>query len=477
MEMKLTKKDYIWSYIGVFLSLFGSIIMTPFVVYFLDGERYGLWGVFQSLAAITVLFDFGFATTFSRNINYCWNGAKELNKTGSTFSDQKEPNFFLMKKTMAACQRVFLLIATVAWVLMITIGTYYILHISRGFQSSEPLIAWIICTIAIFMSLYFGYYGSFLRGVGAISDVYKATVFAKALHIFLTIVLLACGTGIIGTSIAYLSYGTLYRIIAKRRFYRYKGLGEGLQAVKEEISISDIKDTFFIVWHNAWREGLVSLANYLSNQACTIIISLYMPLTQTGAYSLGVHLATAVSQVAAVMYSSNQPVLQSAYVTKDNQKMKKTMALIVFSFVVLDLAGLTAVVTVGLPLLRLIRPETVVAPSIMIGIGLYQLILKFRNCYTSYFSCTNRIIYVKAFLISSIACVIFAILSMGVLKQGVWGLIAAQLISQLMYNAWAWTVKAHKEMKLSAKETVCLGYSESLDLLKSFLHIGRKNYA
>lgn len=44
MAVKLTNKDYIWSYIGVFLSLFSSVIMTPFVVYFLDGDQYGLWG-------------------------------------------------------------------------------------------------------------------------------------------------------------------------------------------------------------------------------------------------------------------------------------------------------------------------------------------------------------------------------------------------------------------------------------------------
>lgn len=475
--MKLTKKDYIWSYIGVFLSLFGSVVMTPFVVYFLDGDHYGLWGVFQSLAAITVLFDFGFATTFSRNINYCWNGARELSKTGSTYSESKEPNFYLMKKTMMACQRVFLMISVGAWLIMITIGTYYILHISRHLNSNEPLIAWIICTVAIFMNLYFGYYGSFLRGVGAISDVNKATVYAKGIHIVLTIGLLACGAGIIGTSIAYLSYGTVYRIIARRKFYKYKGIGEGLKAVTAQILPTDVKEMFLIVWHNAWREGLISLANYFSNQACTVIISLYMPLTQTGAYSLGVHLATAVAQVAAVMYTSNQPVLQSAFVTKDKEKMRTTMSMITFSYVVLDILGLIAIIVIGLPLLRLIRPETVVAPSVMLGIGMYQFTLKFRNCYTSYFSCTNRIIYVKAFLISAAACVLFALVSMGVLKLGVWGLIAAQLVSQLMYNAWAWPVKAHREMDLSAKETIAIGYRESMKLLKSFISGKRKKHA
>lgn len=475
MTIKLTRKDYIWNYIGIFLSLFGHILLTPFVVYFLDGDHYGLWGVFQSLAAITVIFDFGFTTTFSRNINYSWNGAERLEKTGVVYSQNREPNFLLMKKAMTACQRVFLIIAGSALAIMLTAGSLYVSHISSSLNSSEPLIAWILCAVAIFMTLYYGYFGAFLRGVGAISEVNKATVYAKVVQIVLTIVLLATGCGIIGTSIAYLTYGTLYRLLAKRSFLRYKGIGEGLKSVTAKIPSAEIKEMFYTVWHNAWREGLVSVANYLANQACTVIISLYMPLTQTGAYSLGVHLAQAVAQLASAMYSANQPVLQSAYITNDKQKQKKTMSLIVFSYVVLHVLGMLAVIFVGLPILRLIRPETVVAPLVMLGIGFYQFILKFRNCYTSYFSCTNRIPYVGAFLISAIGCVILALITMGVLHWGMWGLIGAQIVCQLAYNAWAWTIKAHKEMELSLKETITLGYSELMDLLKSFLHRGKKH--
>ena len=469
MSVKLTNKDYIWSYIGVFLSLFSSIIMTPFVVYFLDGEQYGLWGVFQSLAAITTLFDFGFATTFARNINYCWNGAGKLEKTGGMFSEQSEPNFYLMKKTMKACQTVFLLISVAALVIMLTAGTFYVRYISSAISGEEPEIAWIICSIAIFLNLYFGYFGSFLRGVGAISDANKATVYSKAVQIIVTIVLLACGFGIVGTSVAYLVYGTLYRIIARQSFYKYKGIGDRLKEVKNIIPIEEIKEMFWTVWHNAWREGIVSLANYLANQATTIICSLYMPLTQTGSYSLAVRLGMAVAQVSSAMYTANQPVLQSAYINNDKAKMKKKMSLIVFSYTVLDIVGMLLVVIVGLPLLRLIRPETVVSTSIMVAIGFYQFILKFRNCYTSYFSCTNRIPYIKAFLISSIGCVVLSFIFMGWFHYGVWGLIVAQIISQGIYNAWAWMVKAHKEMDLSAQETIFYGWRETKQIIESFL--------
>lgn len=469
MAVKLTNKDYIWSYIGVFLSLFSSIIMTPFVVYFLDGDQYGLWGVFQSLAAITALFDFGFATTFARNINYCWNGAARLEKTGATYATDSKANFYLMKKTMKACQTVFLIISFSALLIMLTIGTFYVRYISSSIEGNAPTIAWIICAVAIFLNLYFGYYGSFLRGVGAISDANKATVYAKAAQIVVTVILLACGFGIIGTSVAYLSYGTLFRLIAKRSFNRFKGIGKSLQQVTAKIPVSEVKEMFVIVWHNAWREGIVALSNYLANQACTVICSLYMPLTQTGAYSLAVRLGMAVAQVSAAMYSANQPVLQAAYISNDRPKLKRTMSLVIFSYTALNMIGLLAVVIIGLPILRIIRPESVAGTGVVIAIGLYQFILKFRNCYTSYFSCTNRIPYMKAFIISSVGCVILALTFMGWFSWGVWGLVTAQLISQCAYNAWHWTVKAHREMELGLLETLHLGGEETKKIISSFL--------
>ena len=475
MGVKISNRDYMWSYAGVILSLLSNLIMTPFVIYFLDTDSFGLWSVFQSLAAITTLFDFGFSTTFARNINYCWNGASELVKNGVVYSETQEPNFYLMKKTMNACRIIFLILSSLAFILLSTVGSFYISHISFGISGYAPLAAWMLYSIAIFLNLYFGYYGSFLRGVGAITDVNKATVFSRIVQILLTVILLALGFGIIGTSIAYLAYGTLYRQSAKKRFFDFNGIGAGLKKIAINIPKSELCEIFFVVWHNAWREGLVSVSNYLANQACTIIVSLNMSLAQTGAYSLAVQIGTAVSQVSAAMYTANQPVLQSAYISKDWYRIQRTMSLIVVSYCTLNFIGLICAVIIGLPLLRIIKPETVVGAGVMIGIGFYQFVLKFRNCYTSYFSCTNRVPYVRSFVISAFACIVLALISMGCLQWGIWGLIAAQLISQCMFNAWYWARTAHKEMKLSARDTVRYGHEEIKKILKSIYLGGRKH--
>ena len=474
MSVKLSKKDYIWSYIGVILSLSANIIMVPVIMHYLDGDHYGIWGIFQNLAGITTLFDFGFATTFGRNINYCWNGAERLEKTGGVISNTSEPNFYLMKKTMTACQRIFILISGTALLLMVTIGTAYVDHVSKPLNSSEPVIAWNIYAIAIFLNLYYGYYNAFLRGVGAIQEVNKAMVYARGTQIIATVVLLATGFGLIGTGIAYLMYGFLFRLLAKRSFYHYKGIGEGIRNVQDRISRSEIKEMFFIVWHNAWREGLVSLSNYLATQASTVIVSLYMPLTQTGAYALGVQLTNAVGQIAGAMYRSNQPVLQSAYISNDKHKQRSTMSLIVVSYMGLDLVGLFLVTVIGLPLLRLVRPETVVPTIVLLAMGIYQMILNFRDCYGSYFSCTNRIPYAFPYLITSLCSVLLAAFAMGILHMGMWGIIGAQIICQCAYNVWHWALRAHREMELSPREMIRLGTEEMKRVSRDMISLRRK---
>lgn len=472
MAVELDNKDYIWSYIGIALSLASYVIMLPFVMFFLDAEMLGLWYVFQSLSAITVLFDFGFSTTFARNINYCWNGASKLEKHGGSACYGTEPNFMLMKVTMRACRLVFLIIALVALCLMLTVGTAYIMRISSSIEGYTPFTAWLLYAVAIFLNLFFGYYGSFLRGVGAIAAANKATVFARSTQIILTIVLLFAGTGLIGVAAAYLVYGTFYRLLAKRWFMGHQGIGEGLSLVEEPATREDVKSVFLIVWHNAWREGLVSLSNYLSIQACTIIASLYLGLIVTAVYSLGVQLATGISQLSAAMYSANQPVLQSAFISGNDERMRSTMSLIVVSYTILNVIGLLLVIVIGLPLLGLIRPEVVLGWDLMLGIGSYQFVIHLRNCYTSYFSCTNRIIYAWSFIGSSILCVLLAIVALDILSLGVWGLVGAQLVSQLVFNAWWWMAKAHREMRLSFAETISLGLDSCKKLLANFLKRG-----
>ncbi|MGN0351041.1 MAG: O-unit flippase-like protein [Roseburia sp.] len=468
MKINLTKKDIIWGYIGTILNMGSNLLMLPFLMYFLDGDMLGLWYVFASIGAIAVLFDFGFGVTFARNITYCWAGAKELKRENVVFTNDNEPNFQLMKQVLSTCKIIYGLIASAALVLLLSVGTVYVGYVSRELSGYMHYVAWIIYSIAVFLNLFYGYYASFLRGVGDVAQANKNTVFARLAQIIIMVILLAMGGGIVSACAAYLAYGTIFRLLGKHYFYQYKDIGKKLNSVKEKASKKQIKEMFFIIWHNAWRDGAISLCNYFCNQASTIICSMYLSLAETGVYSIGVQIASAIATIAGTLYNTYQPELQSAYVINDKKKMQRTMSMIVISFIYLFVLGTIAVLTVGMPILRIIKPSAVVSVPVLLGLCVYQFILKFRNCYTSYFSCTNRIIYVNGFLASAILCVILSFISIGSLAMGIGGLIFAQIISQAVYNLWRWPTLAHKELELSVGEMIKVGTEEELKMIRTF---------
>lgn len=469
MKVKLTGRDIIWSYIGTFISMGANIIILPFLMYYLNDDMLGLWYVFASIGAIATLFDFGFSVTFARNITYCWSGARHLKKEDVEFVNGNEPDFFMMKQVLATCKVVYGILSLGALLLLCTIGTIYISYISRDVTGNYKIIAWLIYCVGAFLNLYYGYYASFLRGVGAVDRANKNAVISKLVQIVFTVFLLAIGTGIIGACIAYLAYGTVFRLLGKHYFYNFKNIKEKLETVKEKVDKSQVRQMLGVVWHNAWRDGVISLCNYFCNQASTVICSMYLPLAETGVYSIGVQIASAIAQVAGTLYNAYQPELQYSYITSNKEKMKTTMSMIIMSFSYIFIAGLIGVCAIGLPLLRLIRPSAVVSVPILLGLSAYQFILKYRNCYTSYFSCTNRIIYMKAFVVSAVLCVALSFVAIGLFDFGVWGLIIAQIISQAVYNLWKWPSLAHKEMGINSIGVLRIGTNETIRMLKKIV--------
>lgn len=469
MKINIGKQDIIWSYVGTIMSMGANFLMLPFLMYYLDGDMLGLWYVFVSIGAISTLFDFGFSVTFARNITYCWSGAKNLKQEGVDFIENREPDFYMMKQVLVTCKIIYGLLSGIALFLMLTAGTKYIQYISKDIPTEVSVSAWIIYAIAVTLNLYYGYFASFLRGIGNVERVNKNTVYARIIQIFLTVLFLFLGTGIIGASIAYLAYGTIFRFLCKYYFYRYKDIKVKLEEVRERLSMQQMWDLFLIVWHNAWRDGIISISSYLCNQASIVICSMYLSLEQTGSYSIGVQIASAIAQIAGTLYTTYQPELQASYINMNKEKLKQTMSLIVMSFLYLFGIGTILFIVVGIPLLQIIKPEVVVSVPILLGLCVYQAILKYRNCFTSYFSCTNRIVYLNSFVVSAVVCVVLSFIMIGIFDMGIWGLIISQIISQAMYNMWHWPNLVHKELNMRCKEVVYVGTRKCVGMIKSFV--------
>lgn len=470
MSIKVTNKDIIWNYIGIIMSMFSNLLLLPFMVYFIDGDLLGLWYVYLSIGGIVTLFDFGFNPTFARNVAYCWSGAESLNPEGVNFVYESKPNYILLKKVIDTCKLIYFIIAFIALFIMATAGTIYIFFIASNIFNVSVVISWIIYILAVYLNIYYGYYATFLRGVGAVSLYNKINVLARIIQIIISIGLMFLGYQIIAVSLAYLFYGFLLRFFSKKAFYSYNDIGFYLKNINKT-TIKEIFILFKTVWHNAWKDGIVALSNYSANQASTLIASFFLSLSETGIYSISVQLITAIATISAGLYTAYQPAMQSAYINNNKNELKKLMAISITAFDLIFIFGVIFLLMIGIPILRIIKPTSTFNNYVIIGLAVYNFFYKRQSYYTSFISNTNCVPYMKPYIISSLLGIFLSILFIRFFHLGIWGLIIGQFLPQIIYNCWKWTYDVHKMLNTNIYQMFVIGVNGFFNLI---INMGRK---
>lgn len=432
-NIKINKSDIAWAYVGNFFRVAANIILLPLVLKFLSDDELGIWYVFGSISQIVVILDFGFAATLSRNISYTWCGVDSLQKENiSENINNKETNFEYLKLVLQTCKIIYSVIALIALLFLLTAGLYYINSLD-----SSCIIAWIIYSIGVALNMKYCYFTSFLLGVGAIAENNKAAIACKVTQIILSFILLFLGYGLLGISIAYLLSGIVIRICSKFYFDRYENIGTKLRQVQSKVPWSDIKHTFKIIWHNASKDGLVTLANYLNTQANTLICSSVLGLATTGSYGLSVQLTSVVATIAGIPFSSALPKLQEKAVTNDKEGGQSlfsgTMVLFVISYVIL----IGAVVAM-LPVIKWLKPTLMINVSMFLAIAILGFMNQIYHYNASLISTFNVLPYPKAFIISSIISVVGSYFLARYSSMGVWSLIVSPIVVTIIYNLWKW---------------------------------------
>lgn len=444
MNIKASKKDVIWNYVGIIMTMTSNLLLLPFMMKYVPGDYLGLWYIYLSIGGIVALFDFGLNPTFARNVAYCWSGAKELNPEGVSFVKEGDPNYILLSKVIDVCRRIYLIISSAALFVLLTVGFAYVFYVSKDIFDLTVVSSWLIYSLAVFLNLYYGYFATFLRGVGAVSVHNKINVFARTLQIIISIVLMIAGFGIIAVALAYLLFGFLLRFFSKRAFFNYRSIGEKIKNVSTKSTKTERKILFSTIWHNAWRDGVISLAAYLSGQASVLIGSFFLSLEDTGIYSISVQLVTAIAAISGAMYSAYQPSMQSAYVNNNKRESERLMAVAMTVYLEFFLMALFGLVSIGIPLLKIAKPSATFDVFAILGIGAYYLLYRRQTYYASFISNTNHVPYVKAYIISGICGVLLSVIFVVFFNMGIWGLIAGQFVPQLVYNCWKWPNEVYK---------------------------------
>lgn len=348
---------------------------------------------------------------------------------------------------------------------MLSIGSLYIIKVG----GPSAILSWLIYAVAVFINLLYGYFNSFLRGVGAIAESNKASVYSKIIQVVSTGLFLYLGYGLLGVSIAFLLCGVFVRVYSYVAFNKYQGIGDKMKEVESGDVKSEVWKLFKIVWHNASKEGLITLSNYLSTQANTLICSSVLGLASTGSYGLSIQFATVISTISGVPFTVNHPKLQEMSVSGNIDEGKRVfsfaMSLYSMAFALLSLALILCI-----PIVKWLKPTYSVDVIMLVVILLYMFIYNYYHLFCSYISTFNTLPYTRAFIITAVLSVMTSYICARYLSFGLWALIICPLIVSLAYNFWKWPrfVLSNK-LSISLLEMYRIGANEIILYVKKFI--------
>lgn len=460
MGIKAKKRDIVWNYIGIFFSMGANFLILPFMLLFLNADKIGLWYVYLSIGGIAALFDFGFNPTFARNMAYCWSGAKELKQDNVEHISENGPNYEQMSILIRTSRVIYLVLASIALLLLAVFGSAYILKVSASLDRTEVIVSWAVYIMAVFLNLYYGYYASFLRGIGSIAAYNKINVGARIIQIVIAVVLMALRLGIIAVSLAYFVYALLIRVFSRQAFWGHGTIKKNVDVFAGHINLFQVKSMFKTIWHNAWRDGLVTISRYISNQMGTLIASMFLPLAETGVYSLIVQLITAILTIGGGIYSAIQPEWQSAYVVDDKDTLRKDTGIVMSMYLYISVVGILVLLLLGPPVIAMLKPEMKVNRLMILGLAFYLFFYTRTSYYASFLSNMNTVPYAFSFISSGLAGVMQSYLLIRFTPLGIWGIIIGQIIPQALYNYWKWPRTVLEKLEMSSKDVVLIGTKE-----------------
>lgn len=455
--LQARRGDVIWNYVGTIVSMGSGFILLPILLAFLSADELGLWYAFLAVSNFTLLFEFGFSPTFARNIVYCLSGVSSLSREGKTERGD-EIDWHLFASILKTSKLIYAGIALVALLISVTLGSVYVASITSDLEGLDHWLAWGVFCVSIFLNLYYLWTITFLRGFGDVAGESRAKTFAKVSQLVVTALLCVIGLGLMGAAIGFLLNGILLRAFAKVELRRHEKLLESARTLGGKVSRGDVKSVLDSVSHLAVRDGLVQLSLYFATQASSIVCSLYLGLAETGTYSLQLQLANAVGSLCIAYISSFYPSYQSAYTRDDVAKMREIVERGFSVFWACAIVGIGGVILVVYPLLPLVKPGVSLDAWMFVALAVYTCLLQQYSAFCSLIVATNRIPYVRAYVLASVCGILCSIVLIRVFGLGAWGLVFGQAIVQLAYNDWHWPGLVMSELGLGYLSALREGY-------------------
>ena len=448
-RIHISRRDIVWTYASLGLGAGINVILLPLLVTFLSPEELGLWYVFAAVGTLIVVMDFGLVVTVSRNITMALMGAPRLDQASSdTEATQLGPNFDLLGKLVGACRTAYLGLGVAVLALCLTLGTLHVVNVSEGqVARSDALTAWTVYAIAVSSNMALSFWNPLLRGLGRVSESAKANVCNKVAQLTLTAIALFGGAGLTGVAVAYLLSGLIFRWVSRRYFFRAMG---GLTEVTlSRHSLNERLEVLRAIWPNSYRQGIVSVSQYVMISSPVLIASAALPLSTVASLGMTLQLIVVLKVVANSPFNALLPEFVSLRMKADVRTLQHRFPLTVGMATYTVLLGGATILVCGDRALALLGADVT-----LLSAGLAGLLLMNEWATNQYALCSaflatdNHVPMAKAYAVTAALSVMLQLWLVLVLGCGVLGLVLGSLVVSMGYNSWVWPRRAAKDVGL-----------------------------
>jgi len=408
----------------------------------------------MTITSIISLLDFGFNPSFTRNVTYIFSGVNQLKAKG--FVNVLEVNFMvdygLLKGVISAMKWFYLRGALILFLLLVTIGTYYIYSILKNYHGihSEVYIAWGVLCIINTYNLFTLYYDSLLQGKGLIKRSKQIVIIGQLVYLLIASILIIEGKGLIAIVAAQASSVIIVRLLSYYSFFT-KEINQKLS-----IAISRSKSEILeAIYPNAIKVGLTSFGGFMVQKSAIVIGALYLSLEEIASYGITMQLITVIGGLSGVYTATYLPKITNLMLKNDREAIKTLYIKGEIVLLLTYLAGGFSLLFLGEWILNLAGSNTHLMPS---GLMLLALLLSFEQTNITIAGgillAKNEVPFFKAALISGGSIVIGLFIAFQILDAGIFIMLFIPLLVDFSYQTWKWPLEVKRDLNISMRDIV-----------------------
>lgn len=446
--MQINKQDLFWNYGATFFKIGSSVILLPLILKKMPTEMVGIWSIFMTITAFSSLLDFGFNPSFARNITYVFSGVNKLSITGYESVKANEIqtlDYGLLKGVISAMRWFYLRIALFLFLLLSTVGTYYIYFILKNYKGEvkEILIAWILLCLINTYNIFTLYYDSLLQGKGLIKRLKQIDITGYAVYLIIASFLILQGYGIIAIVSAQASSVLIIRWLSYKSFFT--------EEIKQKLEMAlprDKEEVLKAIYPNALKIGLTSLGGFIVQKSALIIGSLYLTLNEIATYGISMQLIAVMASLAGIYTATYIPKIVQLRVAQNNQEIKKIYNKGQIILFLTYIGGGLVLLVLGNWVLTVLGSKTTLMPfnilflAIILSLTESNLIMAGSVLLTK-----NEVPFFKASLISGFFIITGLLFAFKFLELGFITIVVVPLLVNLCYQAWKWPLELRKDLK------------------------------